>query len=201
MKKAKALFLFLVLPLLSPSILFAWDAQDLAGNYELEGVHEMAGELTLRPNQTYAAGFAYGAGDWIEEGRWKLDGSEVVFSGSHFKVKNFKDLPLLLPSGTRFQYQTGRLTTSRAGTQIVFINPNKTPSHRKETGKAGEGRMLVRGTVLKLDSQVLMVKTKECIDFAVSQLSPDILKTAKVGKKIDAEIPYSAIIGGESCPK
>jgi hypothetical protein len=182
---------------------FAQAAQDLAGDYELTGVMEMAGALTLKADHTYAAGFSYGAADWVEAGTWKVEGDEVALSGSHFKTKNAFKLPLFLPGGTRLHYDEGKLTATGPGGSVTFLNPNKTPSHRKKTGEAGEGRMLVRGHVVKLDAESLVVKTKKdgCIDFAVSRLSPEVLTKAKLGKRIDAEIPYSAIIGGESCPE
>ena len=184
---------------LAVSTLPARETQEFVGNYELTGVMEMAGLLTLKPDQKYAAGFTYGAADWVEEGSWKPEGDGVVLSGSRFKAKN-ADLRLFLPSGTRFVYKDGRLTATGPGGQVVFIDPNKTPSHRKKTGEAGEGRMIVRGKVVKLDSEVMVVKMKECLTFSVPGLSPDVLKIAKPGKTIDVEIPYSAIISGESCP-
>jgi len=179
----------------------AWETQELVGNYELQGVMEMAGGLTLRPDQKYSAGFSYGAADWVEVGTWKPEGDGVVLSGSRFKARNTKEIPLFLPSGTRFTYKDGRLTATGPGGKVVFIDPNKTPSHRKKTGEAGEGRMIVRGKVVKLDSEVLIVKMKECLAFSVARLSPDVLSVAKQGKTIDVEIPFSAMIGGESCPE
>ena len=173
----------------------------MVGNYELQGVMEMAGGLTLRPDQKYSAGFSYGAADWVEVGTWKPEGDGVVLSGSRFKARNTKEIPLFLPSGTRFTYKDGRLTATGPGGKVVFIDPNKTPSHRKKTGEAGEGRMIVRGKVVKLDSEVLIVKMKECLAFSVARLSPDVLSVAKQGKTIDVEIPFSAMIGGESCPE
>lgn len=181
-------------------ILLAWETRDLVGDYELQGVMEMAGGLSLKPDQKYTAGFSYGAADWAEEGSWKPDGDGVALSGSHFKARNTNKIPLFLPSGTHFVYKAGRLTATGPGGSVTFVDPNKTPSHRKTTGEAGEGRMIVRGKVVKLDAEELVVKTKECMMFSVPQLSPDVLKSAKVGKRIDAEIPYSAIIGGGSCP-
>lgn len=80
---------------------------------------------------------------------------------------------------------------------------NKTPSPKNKTGdSAGEGRMRVHGKVIKLDSEILVVKMDECVQFDVRSLSDSVLKTAKqnIGKMIDVEIPYSSIIGGGSCP-
>jgi hypothetical protein len=190
----------LILLSISPS-LAARDAKDLVGNYELTGVMEMAGGLTLKPDQKYTAGFSYGAADWIEEGNWNPDGDGVVLAGSRFKARNTKEIPLFLPSGTRFVYQDGRLTATGPGGKVVFVDPNKTPSNRKKTGEAGEGRMIVKGRVIKRDAETLMVKVaKECISFSVPALSQEVLRAAQPGKSIDVEIPYSAIISGESCP-
>jgi hypothetical protein len=186
--------------LLSPYSLVASEAKDLVGDYELVGVMEMAGMLSLKADHRYAAAFSYGAADWVEVGTWAIEGDGVVLSGARFKTRNTRDLPLFLPNGTRLAASDGKLTAPGPGGSVSFVDPNKTPSHRKETGKAGEGRMLVRGRVVSLDAETLVVKTDECMQFAVSRLSPEILKAARVGKKIDAEIPYSAIIGGGSCP-
>jgi hypothetical protein len=192
----------LVLFLTSPSTLLAWDAKDLVGNYELTGVMEMAGGISLKPDQTYTAGFSYGAADWIEEGSWKSEGDGVVLSESRFKARNTKEISLFLPSGTRFLYKDGRMTATGPGGKITFVDPNKTPSQRKKTGEAGEGRLLVKGKVVRLDKESLVVQQgRECIVFDAARLSPEILTSAKVGAKIDTEIPYSSIIGGESCPE
>lgn len=198
--KTKAALISLILLSISPS-LAARDTKDLVGNYELTGVMEMAGGLTLKQDQTYSAEFSYGAADWIEEGNWKPEGDGVTLSGSRFKARNTIEIPLFLPSGTRFVYKDGRLTATGPGGKVVFVDPNKTPSQRKKTGEAGEGRMIVKGRVVKLEAEALMVKmTKECISFSVPALSQDVLNAAKPGKTIDVEIPYSAIISSESCP-
>jgi hypothetical protein len=201
--KLRLLFVVSMVLTLTSLRAFALDPKELAGNYELTGVMEMAGGLMLKENQKYMAGFSYGAADWEEEGNWKIEGDEVVLEGGHLKVKN-KYIPSpFLPAGTRFKYKDGKLTGSDPSRKLVFLNPNKTPSPKQKTGdSAGEGRMRVHGTVVKLDADYLVVKMKECIQFDVRTLSDSILKTAKenVGKTIDVEIPYSSIIGGGSCP-
>ncbi|MFO1519089.1 MAG: hypothetical protein U1F57_05435 [bacterium] len=181
----------------------ALDAKEVTGNYELTGVMEMAGGLSLKPGQKYVAGFSYGAADWREAGSWKLEGDEVVLTGSHFLEKNMKLPSLFLEEGTRLRYQQGKLVNTDPQRKMVFLNPNKTPSPKgKGPNAAGEGRMRVKGKVIKIDSDVLIVKTDECMQFDARTLSDSILKTAKsnVGKNIDVEIPYSSIIGGGSCP-
>ena len=200
MKLKTTSLLFIALALIASPVL-AHEAKDLAGQYELTGMMEMAGLLALRADQKYQAGFSYGAADWVEEGTWKPEGDGVVLSGSHFKIKN-GEFPLLLPAGTHFSYKDGRMTaTDPAGGKISFVDPNKTPSNRKKTGEAGEGRMLVKGKVVKIDGVTMVVKIKgECVDFLVAALAPEVRKAAKKGATLDTEIPYSAIIGGESCP-
>ena len=185
------------------SNILAASASEIAGIYELSGVMEMAGAIKLSPNQKYEARFSYGSADWIEEGDWKLVGNNsVVLSGAHFKAKNTNDLPLFLTSGMQFTYTQGKLTSDDQSRHVTFINPNKTPSSKNAAGetKPGEGRMHVKGEIVKLDSDILEVKMKECIDFDVHSLSPEVLQAAKKSKSIDVEIPYSAIIGGETCP-
>jgi hypothetical protein len=161
----------------------------------------MAGGIVLKADQKYAAGFSYGAADWVEEGTWKWEGDAVVLSGGHFKMKTFPDVPRMLPSGTKFSYQDGRLVSLNGERDLEFIDPNKTPSRRKTTGQAGEGRMLVQGRVIKIDSGTMVVKIKdECIRFAVAGLSSEVIKAAGKGATLDVEIPYSAISGSGSCP-
>src|SRR5215216_849151 len=99
---------FLLLSSLSPPV-SGRETQDPLGNYELQGVMEMAGMLALKPGGKYAAGFTYGAADWMEVGAWKAEGDDIVLSGGRFQAKN-ADLPLFLPSGTRLRFQEGRLT-------------------------------------------------------------------------------------------
>lgn len=197
-KLFSAVFFIFILTFTPP--LWAVSASEIAGTYELSGVMEMAGGLKLMSNQKYEAQFSYGAADWAEGGTWKLDkDNSVVLSDSKFIAKNTANLSLFLPSGTRFTYTQGKLTaTGPNGSHLTFINPNKTPSTQSEPG---EGRMRVKGTVVKMDSEILQVKIKEreCVDFDVNKVSPDILDKAKKSKHIDVEIPYSSIIGGESC--
>ena len=194
--------LFLLMFLVTPTI-YALETQQVAGNYELQGVMEMAGGLMLKKNNTYMAGFSYGAADWEEEGTWKLEGDLVVLEGGHLKVKNKMIPSPLLAPGMRFLYKDAKLMNTDPSRKLTFINPNKTPSPKTKTkDSAGEGRMRVQGKVIQLDSDVLVIKTKECMQFDVRTLSEEVLKTAKakMGKMIDVEIPYSSIIGGGSCP-
>jgi len=191
--------MFLFLP--TAQYLLASEAADLTGDYELTGVMEMAGGLSLKKNNTYLAGFSYGAADWVETGDWQATSNGLVLKNAKFKMKNSNEIPLFLPSGTTFTYQDGKLTTILDGRKISFIDPNKTPSNRGKTGKPGEGRMIVKGKVLSRDQEVLMVKMEECMLFSVPTLSPEVLKAAEVGKVIDVEIPFSSILGSQSCPE
>ena len=60
--------------------------------------------------------------------------------------------------------------------------------------------MRVQGTVIKLDSETLFVKTKkECMYFDIKALSPAILSKVHQTKSLDVEIPFSAIIAGGGC--
>ena len=199
----KFFFILLLFMLLATPPASALEIKQVAGNYELQGVMEMAGGLMLKENSTYMAGFSYGAADWQEEGTWKLEGDEVVLERGHLKAKNKMIPSPLLAPGMRFKYKDAKLTGTDPSRKLVFINPDKTPSPKTKTAdSAGEGRMRVRGKVIKLDSDVLIVKTSECIQFDARTLSDSVLKTAKakIGQTIDVEIPYSSIIGGGSCP-
>jgi hypothetical protein len=197
----RASFGFFLFVLMAASPAHATDVKQVTGNYELQGVHEMAGGLMLKENKTYEAGFSYGAADWEESGTWKLEGDEVVLQGGHLKrpVKYIPS-PLLAP-GMRFSYKDGKLSGTDPQRPLAFIDPNKTPSPKHKTkDSAGEGRMRVQGKVIQRDNEVLIVKTNECMQFDVRSLSEAVLKVAKVGQTIDVEIPYSSIIGGGSCP-
>ena len=175
------------------------DNKTVVGNYELWQMREMAGVLQLKSGQKYAAEFSYGAADWVEGGTWQIEGDEVVLQGGKVKQTNFKDLKPLLFPGIRFKYSQGKLAGTDPNRPIVFIDANKTPAGGKE---AGEGRMKVKGKVLSIDEQTLVVKMEECLTFNVNQLSDQVIQTAKksVGKIINVEIPFSAIISGGSCP-
>src|SRR5262249_22939314 len=187
---------------LSVSNAFGLEPNQVLGDYELVGVMEMAGGLSLQKDQKYVAGFSYGAADWQEAGTWKIENDEVVLENSHFKVKNSLIHSPFLPGGTRFKYQEGKLLGTDPARKLVFRNPNKTPTPKGQGPEAaGEGRMRVHGTVMKLDADILIIKTSECMQFDVKTLSDSILSKVKgkVGRVVDVEIPYSSIIGGGSC--
>lgn len=198
-KRKVYFFAFWAVLFFTGSVVFALDKEAVVGNYELTGVMETAGMLRLMADQKYAAGFSYGAADWVEEGTWKIEGDEVVLQGGRFKVKNYKDLSLVLPAGTRFKYKDGKLTASDPKRKLVFLDPNKTPTPPGE--ESGEGRMRVKGKVVKIDNETLIIQSGECMTFDVHGLSEKVIKTAKEkqGKAIDVEIPYSAILSSGGC--
>lgn len=168
------------------------ESPKVPGRYELQGVMEMAGILELKANSKYVAGFSYGAADWMEEGGWRLEGDVVILTGGKFKSQNSRDIPLLLPTGSRFKYNDGKLTSLDPIRKLNFLDPNKSST--------SEGKMRVRGVVTKWDGDSLVVKTPgECIQFSGPGLSPELRQKLKVGKKLDAQIPYSAIQGSGSC--
>ena len=172
----------------------AEDDPSFAGRYELQGVMETAGLLVLEANHQYQATFSYGAADWEEAGTWKSEGGQAILLGGHFKTKNHSEIPLLLSDGIKFQYSDGKLSSMDGKQKLVFLDPNKSHS--------SEGKMHVQGKVTQWDSKVLMVNTgKECITFDATGFSETLQKQmkGKVGKTIDVEIPYSAIVSGGSC--
>ena len=198
--KPRILALSLLFVCISAVRALALESGTVIGNYELQGVMEMAGGLSLKPGGKYLAGFSYGAADWVEEGTWKVEGEEVVLSGGRFKQRNYGKMPLFLPPGTRFKFQAGKLSASDPERNIVFLDPNKTPAGKGK--EAGEGRMRVKGRVVRLDPEYLMVDVDgECMQFDSSSLSEAVLRKVqgKVGKSIDVEIPYSAIRSSGSC--
>lgn len=195
------------LPLVFALFSLAWGGRavvasaisDLVGSYELQGMMEMAGGLMLKADGKYLAGFSYGAADWTEEGFWKPEGAGIVLSGGRFKQRNTDKLPLFLPTGSRFEYRDGKLSLVDPERKLVFLDPNKTPSGKGK--EAGEGRMRVKGKVVSLDAESLVLKAEECFTFDAGRLSDKVLQTAKakIGKTIDVEIPYSAMLSASSC--
>lgn len=273
----KSLFVITLYLALSAPLVFGFEKSELVGNYELQGVMEVAGMLQLNGDQKYVANFIYGAAEWVEEGRWKIEGGQVVLTESRIRIQNMPIPSPFLPAGIRFRYEGGKLTAFSSGQTIVFLDPNKTPSHEQvsepqcqpykqssvtiEEGSllsvgetevvisdpllrldfvvkrawadkniqallapvqlyklirkeipgsdiicvrpimSGEGRMRVRGRVLKIDSESLVIEMGHCYNFAVNNLTKSVLKTVreKKGQPIDLEIPYSAIISSGSC--
>ena len=274
LKSFFAIVAFLVLP---ESVVFGLEKSMLIGNYELQGVMEVAGVLQLNNDQKYLAQFIYGAAEWIEEGRWKIEGDEVVLKESRIQKQNMPIPSPFLRAGTKFKYEDGKLTASESDRKIVFLDPNKTPSigqmgepqcrpykepslmlgegsllsvgetevvisdlmlhldfvvkrawadknipallsppklyklvQKEIPGSdiicarpiiSGEGRMRVRGRVVKIDSESLVVEMGECFEFAAGSLPESVRKAAreKKGESIDVEIPYSAMISSGGC--
>ncbi|MCW8278232.1 hypothetical protein IMF27_23855 [Pseudomonas sp. PCH199] len=60
------------------SALSAADSSDLAGRYYLQGAMEMASELLLKKDGTFAGGIAYGAAQGNAKGTWRVDGDVVL---------------------------------------------------------------------------------------------------------------------------
>ena len=159
----------------------------------------MAGVLSLSATtgHPYVAQFSYGAADWAETGTWKLDGETLVLSGGKFRQKNTPDAPLLLPSGTRFAITPGKLTATDPERPLTFVDADKTPPSG-QPGVAGEGRMAVKGTVVTLDAETMVVKVgNECIDFSVDALPATERKLARKGAALDTEISNNKNIAGE----
>jgi hypothetical protein len=64
--------------------------QDLAGEYYLQGVHEMASGFLLNPDNRFQFFFSYGALDRFGEGRWELIDNRVSFSSSKNESDGFE---------------------------------------------------------------------------------------------------------------
>lgn len=262
---------------LTASAVFGLGKSGVVGNYELQNEMEIAGTLQLKEDQKYLAQFIYGAADWVEEGRWEIEGGEVVLMDSRIVKQNMPIPSPALRAGTKFRYEDGKLTAFYSDQKIVYLDPGKTPSHEQmsapqctpykgslltldegsllsvgETGVvisdpalhqdfvvkrawadrnipallsppqlyklvrkeipgadiicvrpviSGEGRMRVRGRVLKIDSESLVVEMGECFDFDVNGLPNSVIRAAteNKGKAIDIEIPYSAMISSGGC--
>lgn len=190
-------FISIVVALLMPvyaASAFALERNEVLGSYELQGVMEMAGRLVLKSDQTYVAGFSYGAADWMEEGSWRIEGTTVVLSGGKFRAKNYEEISLLLPSGSKLAFQDGKLALTVMGRQWIFLDPNKS--------KSSEGKMRIKGKVAKVESDQMVLDVKgECMTFFIPDLPEKIVKNAErsVGKSIELEVPYSAIRAAGSC--
>lgn len=59
------------------SALSAADSRDLTGRYRLHGAMEMAAELLLRKDGTFAGGVAYGSAQGYAKGIWQIEGGAV----------------------------------------------------------------------------------------------------------------------------
>jgi hypothetical protein len=55
-------------------------ADDVAGHYYLQNVHEVGSELFLQPDGTFEFMLAYGAADYHAKGAWKRDNDSVVLN-------------------------------------------------------------------------------------------------------------------------
>lgn len=117
--------------LLIGSPVFALGVADLAGTYRLQGVMETAGVLILNPDQSYSASFIYGAADWTESGAWKIHDKELVLGEGHFTAKNHDQIQLILPSGTRFTYHDGKLSSTNPRRKLIFTGPAKAKGDSK----------------------------------------------------------------------
>jgi hypothetical protein len=53
-------------------------AEEVAGHYLLQGVHEVGSELLLKPDGTFEYMLAYGAADYFARGTWRRDGGAVI---------------------------------------------------------------------------------------------------------------------------
>lgn len=65
-------------------------AADLAGDYVLHGVLEMAAGMTLRPDGTFEFGLVYGAAEYESKGKWKRDGDAVVLTADKVPGEPFR---------------------------------------------------------------------------------------------------------------
>ncbi|GAO43494.1 hypothetical protein [Flavihumibacter petaseus] len=70
---------------------FSADAQtSLAGDYYLQGVHEVASAFRLKPDSTFEFFFSYGALDRTGTGRWSVAGGRIVFQSRPWPGSDFR---------------------------------------------------------------------------------------------------------------
>jgi len=62
----------------------------VAGNYVLEGGHEMGSELMLKPDGQFQYMLAYGAADYTATGKWHIAGETVVLDSKIPNAPAFK---------------------------------------------------------------------------------------------------------------
>jgi hypothetical protein len=60
------------------SALSAADSSDFEGRYYLQGAMEMASELQLNKDGTFAGGIVYGSAEGYAKGSWRVDGDAVL---------------------------------------------------------------------------------------------------------------------------
>lgn len=61
----------------------------ITGEYYLTGVREMASGFLIKPDNTYQFFFSYGALDRQATGKWKAEGSSIVFKSDAWQGKDF----------------------------------------------------------------------------------------------------------------
>ncbi len=197
----------IILSVLLPAVrTLGLESKSVIGEYELQGVMETAGRLRLEKNNRYLAGFSYGAGDWVEEGTWKLEGEEVVLSDSRIKAKNHSSIALLLPAGIRFHYQDGKLSSVAADRRLTFLNPNKTPSpvdaDKSACAPAPRAPVpIAEGSLLRVESdQVVINDVLNRQDVAVKRSwaekkFPALLQPPKLYQRVGRlEVPIAEVI-------
>lgn len=64
--------------------------RDLAGEYYLHGVMEVASGFQLREDHTFEFFFSYGAMDRSGSGTWKVDGNNIVLNSAPWPGTDFK---------------------------------------------------------------------------------------------------------------
>jgi hypothetical protein len=76
MKKMLALLVLMILPAVTAY------ADDPAGHYVLQGVHEVGSELWLKADGNFEFMLAYGAADYCAKGTWKEKGGVVILQSA-----------------------------------------------------------------------------------------------------------------------
>ncbi len=80
---------FRSLLLLATTMPYLLSAQDLAGDYSLHGMREVASGLRLNADHTFEFFYTYGASDRHASGTWSQDSGTVVLQGSKKKGRDF----------------------------------------------------------------------------------------------------------------
>lgn len=193
----KSIFIIVVLLNLFNRTVFGLDTKIVAGSYGLQGVEEMAGNLSLLENQKYLASFSVGAADWVEEGTWKIIGEEVVLVDAKVKMTNAPTQELLLSAGTKLTYQQGKLSTviPKYNQKIVFLDPGKTPQLQKtETAclpfKGEDLHVNSESFLLTVEKNTVIIESHADIisGFNVSRFYKDITVKRSWAEKMIPEI-------------
>ncbi|MBA4110991.1 MAG: hypothetical protein C0487_15510 [Leptothrix sp. (in: Bacteria)] len=169
-------------------------ANKLPGNYYLRGVREVGSQLTLRPDGRYSQATSYGAVDQFVQGRWHVEGKEVVFQSEDALPAPFmrilkawhepgiEGVDVRASSGGRLMQG---FVVMPVGSQLSLIG--------KLTPRDDEGWSNFNGTTSlgQLEGLAMAVAQEAGLRWTLMPLSPD--KQGRTPNRIEVEVNLAAM--------